>query len=108
MTIAATRFSAFLTGVWTALGMSAFEAWEQAQSQATSMHSLLFFTALVVFLFIPVVLFVIGPQYFRFAMAEFLTKEYWIAFKDSGVRGLWWFFGAAVAGATYSLVLLAL
>jgi hypothetical protein len=41
-------------------------------------------------------------------MAEFLTKEYWIAFKDSGVRGLWWFFGAAVAGATYSLVLLAL
>lgn len=88
--------------------MSAYEAWEHAQPQTTSMHNFLFFAALLVFFFVPVALFVIGPQYFRVSMAEFLTEKYWVAFKDSGVRGLCWFFGAAVAGAAYSLALLAL
>ena len=104
----ATRLSAFLTGIWTALGMGAFEAWEKAHPQTTSMHNVLFLAAFLVFLFVPVGLFVFGSQSSRFRATDKLTREYWIALKDSGVRGLCWLFGAAVASAVYSLLILVL
>ena len=104
MNIQATPKTAFYTGVWTALGMSSFAVFERLHPLGTSTHNIMFIVAAVLFLFIPVGIFVAGPEYFRFGIKDILSKEYLIAFRKVAFRGLFWFFGSAISLIVFGII----
>ena len=104
MKFEATPKTAVFTGLWTALGMSTVDAWERLHALDTHTHNILFMVAAALFLFIPVGLFVAGPQYFRFGLKGLMTKEYLLAFRAVALRGLCWFFGGGLGLIIFGLV----
>jgi hypothetical protein len=64
-------------------------------------HNIGIVIAGLVFLFIPCVLFVAGPQWMRFGIRDTFTTEYWRAFGQVGIRGVCWFLGAVAFGVLY-------
>ena len=98
MNFSATRKSAVLTGTWTALGMVVTGKLLDHSSLHTQDQNLIFLVGAVVFFFVPVALFVVGPSYFRFGMRDIATKSYWVELGAVGLRLLCWFSGAAVCG----------
>lgn len=96
MKLEATKKTAFLTGIWSALGFSAFGVYENLNPLATQTHNILFIVVGVLFLFIPF-LFIVGSQYLRFGVKNLLSKEYFLAFRAVTFRRLFWFFGGAIS-----------
>ena len=103
MNIEATRKTAFLTGIWSALGFSSFEVYEHLNPLDTQTHNIMSIAAGALFLFIPFVLFIAGSQYFRFGVTNLLSKEYLLAFQAVAFRMLFWFFGGAIGLVAFSL-----
>src|SRR5882672_7882102 len=63
MAFAATKATAAMAGAWTGLGMSAFYAWtKQHPWDSSSTQVLGFIVVLLVFFFMPVFIFVFGPD----------------------------------------------
>ena len=104
MNIEATRKTAFLTGIWSALGFSSFEVYEHLNPLDTQTHNILFITMGVLFLFIPVFLFIMGSQYVRFGIKDVMSQEYLSAFKAVAFRCLCWFFGGGVGLVAFSVI----
>ena len=80
MKIEATRKTAFFIAAWTSIGLSSLLAWEKAHPLNIQTHKMVFLTSTVIFLFIPVTLFVIGPQYFRSGFKGIAVQDYWLTF----------------------------
>jgi len=104
MNIEATSKTAFFTGIWSALGFSAFDVYERLNPLDTLTHNIMFLIVGALFLFIPVFLFVIGSQYVRFGIQDVMSQEYRSAFKAVAFRGLYWFFGGAIGLVAFSVI----
>jgi len=104
MNIEATQKTAFFTGIWSALGFSAFDVYERIHPLGTLTHNFMFLTVGALFLFIPVFLFVMGSQYVRFGIQDVMSQEYRSAFKAVAFRGLYWFFGGATGLVAFSVI----
>jgi hypothetical protein len=104
MNIRATPASAVLAGAWCALGMGAIESVQNHLGWDSSGRDAAFLAGAVVFLFVPVSLFVAGPWYFKTGWKDTLSSKYWRDLCAIGVRGLWWLFGGAVGFAILWLV----
>jgi hypothetical protein len=83
--------------------MAAVEAWEKAHPLDTTGHNVLFLSALAVFLFFPVLLFVAGPDYLRLGFRQMFSDEYWMSFRRVVMRAFCWFGGG---GATMLILAL--
>jgi hypothetical protein len=101
MQIIATKVTAALTGAWTVMGMSTYVMWAEHQAPGATTNTVGFFLAALVFLLAPCILFVAGPQWFKFGLRDTFSAEYWKAFRQLGIRGLCWFFGGSAFGAVY-------
>lgn len=100
----ATKMTAFFTGIWSALGFSAFDLYERLSPLSTQTHNILFLLAGALFFFIPTFLFVLGSQYLRYSLKYVMSQEYLSAFKAVTFRGICWFFGCAIGFATFSVI----
>jgi hypothetical protein len=100
MKFVATRTTAALTGVWTALGMGSLVVWEKHNPLNATTQNIVFLSMAIVFFFIPVFLFVFGPQKY-YGIKDMASREYWENFVQVGIRGLCWFLGAAVFTVVY-------
>ena len=103
MNIVATRTTALVAGIWLGFGSAIFQAWRESHSFDATTHAILWVSFLFAFFVAPIILFVIGLDYFRNAFRGFLGPIQIENFKAGGFRSLWWFFGIAVASAIYSL-----
>jgi hypothetical protein len=101
MQIVATKVTAALAGAWTILGMSTYVTWADHQALGATAHTVGFFLAGLLFLFVPCILFVAGSQWLKFGIRDTFRADYWKAFGQVGVRGLCWFFGGAAFGVVY-------
>jgi len=100
----ATPKSAALTGGWTTIGMGTFELWEKSHPLGVTTHNVAFLALGLVFFFVPVVLFVFGPQVMRFRIRDIFTATYWRAFGNVALRGLCWLAGGAAFGIPYFFI----
>jgi hypothetical protein len=101
--IRATRMSAMLTGIWTAIGLS---VWAVKYSA-----SLLFHIAALIFFVVPVVVLVVGLDYysrwknpFRSLNASHpMRRQFWSDEKEVWIRVVLSFLSGAVSGTLYSV-----
>jgi hypothetical protein len=103
MKIVATRTTALFAGMWIGVGSAMFQAWREAHSLEATVHAISWGIFLSAFFIAPVILFVIGLDYFRNAFRDFLGPSHMESFKVVSFRSLWWFFGVAIASAIYSV-----
>jgi hypothetical protein len=101
--IVATKKTSALAGIWTGIGMSAFEAWTQKYPQDVFSNRFLFVAAVVVFFYGPL-FFVCGPLRRRFGVRHVFIREYWGDYPQALSRVLCWFLGAVASVVLYSLV----
>ncbi|HSI44510.1 MAG TPA: hypothetical protein VK949_09225 [Methylotenera sp.] len=104
MNIEATRKTAFFTGIWSALGFSAFDVYERLHPLDALSHNLLFLAIGALFLFAPFILFITGSQYLRFGINDLTSPEFRSAFLAVAFRGLCWFFGGAIGLVIFSAI----
>ena len=109
MPIKATRWTAFLSGIWMAFGFSTIEAWERRHPDQSTLVRLLWAIGFVVFLFGPVSVFVFGYQHVLAPgslwwrtrhphhpkMREY-RRHYWNEYPEIILRVLCWFLGFAM------------
>jgi hypothetical protein len=109
-TLRATKTSAFITGGWTAIGMSTSGNLLSSQTLDPDTRSGLWLAAAVVFFFIPVFLFVFGIQHPETHEANIFSRAgLRAALRLQGimlVRGLYWILGALIISIFFRLVLL--
>jgi hypothetical protein len=104
MRIKATPVSAALAGVWSALGLVPLDNWaEHHQSVTALQYNLAFLAGVLVFLFAPGYLFVVGADAGPFSRAWFLRKEERGRYAVVVKRMLIWFFAAGVFGVVWSM-----
>jgi hypothetical protein len=101
----ATPVSAALTGGWTVIGMGTFELWEKSHPLDVTTHNVAFLALGIVFFFVPVVFFVIGPQVMHFGVRDIVSATYWRAFGKVALRGFCWLGGGAALGIPYFFIM---
>ena len=89
----ATRATAALAGVWFAVGMTLLDRWDRSHSQDIRVNRLLDAIGLVAFLFVPAMLFVVGPKIVPFGFRTRLTAEFWRTYPETIRRVVCWFLG---------------
>ncbi len=95
----ATPKTAGLTGIWSIIGVTAFDVWEKYYSLDVVTHNVVLLVALIIFFFAPVLVFVIGRQYFHVRLREGpTTHDNWAELKRVGGRMLCWFLAAGFIG----------
>jgi hypothetical protein len=103
MTIEPTTKSAALAGAWAVFGLVPLDAWqEHHKSISVLAYNLSFLAASAVFLFIPVYLFVIGPDSGPFSRAWFLSQEERSRYGVIVKRMFVWFLCAGAFGIVWS------
>lgn len=90
MNFVASPRTAAIAGVWTGLGMSAFDLWHKHWTPDISIHIVGFMTFLLVFIFVPGMLFVSGTDIGRFGIRDILRREFWTAHGAHVYRGFCW------------------
>ena len=104
MNIEATRKTAFFTGIWSAIGFISLDIYERLHPLDMQTHNIMFLVGTLLFLFIPFILFIVGSQYLRSGIKNVMSKEYLLAFRAVAFRMLFWFFGASLGLAVFSLI----
>src|SRR5438309_11916089 len=105
MAIVATPKTAAYAGAWTVIGIVTFDAWEKHHPLDVATHNVIFVGVLVVFFFVPGLIFVIGPQWMRAGLRGPFNRDYWIAFRTAALRMFCWFLSAGAVGMLYSVLL---
>lgn len=108
----ATWKTAALTGAWSFLGMTAFEAWEKNYSVSTAMHNVVFFSMVALCFFGPTFFFVIGSQTFntieeqrrKYGIRTLVMPEHWKEMGAVWIRMVFWFLGAIAFGIPFTLL----
>lgn len=95
--------TAFFTGIWSAVGFSSLDTYERLHPLSIGTNNIIFFVGSLLFLVIPFILFIAGPQYFRFGIKPTISKEYLLAFRAVTFRMLFWFFGGALGLVTFGM-----
>ncbi len=75
MQIVATKLTAALAGAWTIMGMSTYMTWAHHQALDATAHAAGFFAAGLVFLFVPCIFFVAGPQWLKIRNLGHIQRE---------------------------------
>ncbi|HEY0267752.1 MAG TPA: hypothetical protein VGC12_00805 [Methyloradius sp.] len=104
MNVEATKKTAFFTGIWSAVGFSSLDTYEHLHPLSIETNNIMFFVGSLLFLVVPFILFIAGPQYFRFGIKPTISKEYLLAFRAVTFRMLFWFFGGAIGLVAFGLV----
>ena len=116
MRLEATRWTAFLSGIWMAFGFSTIEAWEQQHPDQATLARLLWAIGYLVFFFGPVLIFVVGHQRLSLPgnfwwrtrhphhpkMRDY-RRRYWSDYPEVCLRAVCWFLGFATAVVLYSV-----
>lgn len=95
----ATRLSATGSGLVVGLGMPALQAWQSATGVVDESVQFQFVVALTLLFFVPVILFVVGLEYFAYGFKDMLCRPYWLTLKEITLRGICWLCGAGLAFA---------
>src|SRR5688572_7835967 len=103
LAIKATPLTAALAGVWTAVGMTTFNAIMTGRDFDRLTHNLIMISAGLIFFYVPVFVLVFGPQNSRLNIRYHFTAEYWRRdFPQGCIRGLCWFLAGGVSLIVYS------
>lgn len=84
--------------------MAAIESLQNHFARDSSGRNAAFILGVLVFLFVPVLLFVAGPSYLKTGWKDVLSSRYWRELRAVAIRGLWWLLGGAVGFAILWLV----
>ena len=105
MDIEPSQKTAALAGIWCVFGGIPFDHWLDQQHMGTLENNIAGLAAAAIFLFIPVIYFVIGRNNEPFSRTWFLDPEQRARYSVIAMRGLCWFFSAAVFGVIWSSLL---
>jgi hypothetical protein len=94
--IQASRTTAIAAGGWASVGFYLVEALQRNYASTEFAKDAIFIGAAVLLLFVPVSLFVAGPNFFRFGWRDMLGRSYWQEMRALAVRALWWLVGGMV------------
>lgn len=86
------------------MGSYLVEALQQIYASTDFAKDAIFIGAAVLLLFVPVSLFVAGPQYFRFGWRDMLGRSYWQEMHALAARALWWLVGGVIGFGLVALV----
>lgn len=101
---AATRVTALGSGVLVGLGLPGAEAAAQMLGLSSSAQQLVFFGSLVLFFFVPFLLFVVGVPHLASGPKDILTRGYWGSLGGVAFRSAVWLVGAGLGFAILAAV----
>jgi hypothetical protein len=104
----ATPRTAALSGAALVVGMAALDYAKSALVLSSAAEAFLFAASLGLLFFVPVMLFVVGPQYFGYRARDAVTLSYWLSLRGVLFRGMWWLLGAGAAAALLSAIQVAI
>ena len=104
MRITATRTSATLAGIWTALGLWVFGGAVASAHPRPWLHEIAFIAFALAFFLLPVALFVEGFDSKRLGWRYGFSRDYWKQAPHSLLRGMFWFMSFVATSAIFSLI----
>lgn len=102
--LSATRLAALLSGAACGLGMPLLQLGQSALNLSPTANRLAFVASLVLLLFVPMMVFVVGSQHLSFDRKDSGGKRFMASLAQVGVRFLCWLLGAGLAFEAFGVL----
>jgi hypothetical protein len=97
-----TKATALTSGLLLGIAIPVLEFLLKSLGTSAQARNFIFLIFLCIFFVGPVLLFVVGTQYFRFGWRELVGKLYWSELWQVSIRALHWLIGAGLGFAILS------
>ncbi len=94
-----TKTTAFASGAFLGFALPLQTVLAKSAGDSIQTQNIIFLATLFFFLFLPVLIFVVGTQYMSFGWRDIATKSHWAELLKATVRALYWLLGVGLSFA---------